>query len=164
MWSYSNYGYDLLGRVVELTAGQDMKTYAKAPAFLELERRHVHGSLVVGNHGLGERHISGVEAAAAAGTSAASRRQDGLPASKDHTSARPTLSNVTLSTSARMSWIPRPPSASGSASASHPASALMSSAVMSAPSSVRNRFSSRTFRLNGSRSTSGSPAPAAPLP
>jgi D-alanyl-D-alanine carboxypeptidase len=26
MWSYSNYGYDLLGRVVELTTGQDIST------------------------------------------------------------------------------------------------------------------------------------------
>ena len=44
-------------------------------------------------------------------------------------------------TRAGVNWI----SLSGSASASHPASALMSSAVMSAPSSVRSRFSSRIF-------------------
>jgi D-alanyl-D-alanine carboxypeptidase len=25
-WSYNNYGYDLLGRVVELTTGQDVST------------------------------------------------------------------------------------------------------------------------------------------
>ena len=43
-------------------------------------------------------------------------------------------------------------SRSGSADGSQPASARTSSAVTSAPSSVRRRFSSRTFRLNGSRS------------
>ena len=53
-------------------------------------------------------------------------------------------------TRAGVNWI----SLSGSASASQPASALMSSAVMFAPSSVRSRFSSSTFRLNGSESTS----------
>ena len=46
----------------------------------------------------------------------------------------------------------------GSASASHPATALMSSAVMFSPSSWRSRFSSRTFSENGSESTS-SPSP-----
>ncbi len=48
-------------------------------------------------------------------------------------------------TRAGVNWI----SLSGSASASQPASAMMSSAVMSAPSSVRSRFSSSTLRLNG---------------
>ena len=48
-------------------------------------------------------------------------------------------------TRAGVNWI----SLSGSASASQPASARMWSAVMSAPSSVRSRFSSRTLRLNG---------------
>ena len=43
-------------------------------------------------------------------------------------------------------------SRSGSAAGSQPASARTSSAVMSAPSSVRSRFSSSTLRLNGSRS------------
>ena len=46
-------------------------------------------------------------------------------------------------TRAGVNWI----SWSGSASASQPAIALMSSAVMSAPSSVRSRFSSSTLRL-----------------
>ena len=59
-----------------------------------------------------------------------------------------------MSTRAGVNWI----SLSGSASASHPATALMWSAVMSAPSSVRSRFSSSTFRLNGRLSTS-SPSP-----
>ncbi len=57
-------------------------------------------------------------------------------------------------TRAGVNWI----SWLGSASASQPAIARMSSAVMSAPSSVRRRFSSSTFRLNGSESTS-SPSP-----
>jgi hypothetical protein len=60
-------------------------------------------------------------------------------------------------TRAGVNWI----SLSGSASASQPASALMSSAVMSAPSSVRSRFSSSTLRLNGRLATasSGRPSP-----
>jgi len=39
-WSYSNYGYDLLGRVVELTTGQDMSTaiQERIAAPLELRR------------------------------------------------------------------------------------------------------------------------------
>ena len=53
-------------------------------------------------------------------------------------------------TRAGVNWI----SLSGSASASQPASARMSSAVMSAPSSVRRRFSSRTFSEYGRLSTS----------
>jgi hypothetical protein len=57
-------------------------------------------------------------------------------------------------TRAGVNWI----SLSGWASASHPARALMSSAVMSAPSSVRSRFSRSTFSENGSDSTS-SPSP-----
>ncbi len=57
-------------------------------------------------------------------------------------------------TRAGVNWI----SLSGSASASHPASALMSSAVMSAPSSVRSRFSSSTLSEYGRLSTS-SPSP-----
>ena len=57
-------------------------------------------------------------------------------------------------TRAGVNWI----SLSGSASASQPASARMSSAVMFAPSSVRSRFSSRTLRLYGSDATS-SPSP-----
>ena len=51
-------------------------------------------------------------------------------------------------TRAGVNWI----SLLGSASASQPASARMSSAVMLAPSSVRSRFSSRIFRLYGSNS------------
>ena len=46
-------------------------------------------------------------------------------------------------TRAGVNWI----SLLGSAAASQPASALMSSAVMFAPSSVRSRFSSSTLRL-----------------
>ena len=46
-------------------------------------------------------------------------------------------------TRAGVNWI----SVSGSASASQPASALMSSSEMFEPSSVRRRFSSRIFRL-----------------
>ena len=57
-------------------------------------------------------------------------------------------------TRAGVNWI----SLLGSASASQPASARMSSAVMLAPSSVRSRFSSRILRLYGSESTS-SPSP-----
>ena len=53
-----------------------------------------------------------------------------------------------MSTRAGVNWISR----SGSAAGSQPASARTWSAVMFAPSSVRSRFSSRTLRLNGSRS------------
>ena len=48
-------------------------------------------------------------------------------------------------TRAGVNWISR----FGSDSGSQAPSAAMSSAVMFAPSSVRNRFSSSTFRLNG---------------
>jgi hypothetical protein len=51
-------------------------------------------------------------------------------------------------TRAGVNWI----SVSGSAVGSQPASARTWSAVTLAPSSVRSRFSSSTFRLNGSRS------------
>ena len=51
-------------------------------------------------------------------------------------------------TRAGVNWI----SVSGSACGSQAASARIWSAVMLAPSSVRSRFSSRTLRLNGSRS------------
>ncbi len=57
-------------------------------------------------------------------------------------------------TRAGVNWI----SLLGSASASQPAIARMSSAVMFAPSSVRSRFSRRTLRLNGRDSTS-TPSP-----
>ena len=53
-----------------------------------------------------------------------------------------------ISTRAGVNWI----STLGSAAGSQPASARMWSAVMFAPSSVRSRFSSRIFRLYGSRS------------
>ncbi len=53
-------------------------------------------------------------------------------------------------TRAGVNWI----SWSGSLDGSQAAIALMSSAVMSAPSSVRRSASSRTFRLNGSVVTS----------
>ena len=59
-------------------------------------------------------------------------------------------------TRAGVNWI----SLLGSASASQPASARMSSAVMFAPSSVRSRFSSSTLRLYGREST----APSRPSP
>ena len=51
-----------------------------------------------------------------------------------------------ITTRAGVNWI----SWSGSAFGSQPASARMWSAVMSAPSSVRSRFSRRIFRLKGS--------------
>ncbi len=50
-----------------------------------------------------------------------------------------------MRTRAGVNWI----SVSGSAFSSHAPSALMWSAVMLAPSSVRRRFSSSTFRLYG---------------
>ncbi len=53
-------------------------------------------------------------------------------------------------TRAGVNWI----SWLGSASASQPAIALTSSAVMSDPSSVRRRFSSSTLSENGSDATS----------
>ena len=53
-------------------------------------------------------------------------------------------------TRAGVNWI----SWSGAALASQPAIALMWSAVMSAPSSVRSRFSSSTFSEKGRLSTS----------
>ncbi len=53
-------------------------------------------------------------------------------------------------TRAGVNWI----SWSGSAAASQPAIALMWSAVMSAPSSVRSRFSRSTFNEKGRLSTS----------
>ena len=49
------------------------------------------------------------------------------------------------STRAGVNWI----SVAGSAAGSHWASAVMCSRVMFRPSSVRSRFSSRIFRLNG---------------
>ena len=48
-------------------------------------------------------------------------------------------------TRAGVNWI----SVDGSAAASHPARAVTCSAVTLRPSSVRSRFSSKTFRLNG---------------
>ena len=50
------------------------------------------------------------------------------------------------STRAGVNWI----SADGSAAGSQPASARTCAAVTSRPSSLRSRFSSSTFRLNGS--------------
>ena len=55
-----------------------------------------------------------------------------------------------ITTRAGVNWI----SLLGWASASQPARARMSSAVMFAPSSVRSRFSSSTLRLYGRESTS----------
>ncbi len=51
-----------------------------------------------------------------------------------------------MTTRAGVNWI----SVSGSASGSQAARARMCASVMSAPSSVRSRFSRRTFRLKGS--------------
>ena len=58
-----------------------------------------------------------------------------------------------ISTRAGVNWI----SVSGSASGSQPASARTWSAVMFAPSSVRSRFSSSTFRLYGRSSRPSMP-------
>jgi hypothetical protein len=52
-----------------------------------------------------------------------------------------------ISTRAGVNWI----SADGCAAGSHPASASIWAAVTIRPSSFRSRFSSSTFRLNGSR-------------
>ena len=56
-----------------------------------------------------------------------------------------------ITTRAGVNWI----SVSGSAAASHRLNASICARVTFAPSSVRNRFSSRIFRLNGSRSAPG---------
>jgi len=86
-WSYSNYGYDLLGRVVELVTGQDMSTAIQARIAGPLGLHHTllptsgNGLSAPFTHGYGTGGVPSTQAPAVASDDATPLQQSCLGAS-----------------------------------------------------------------------------------